>query len=52
MAALDKETEELEALVERLENTGLSSLSAEDSVKLREELLKLGTTGTHALFTL
>ncbi len=52
MAALDKETEELEALVERLENTDLSSLSAEDSVKLREELLKLGTTGTNALFTL
>lgn len=52
MAALDKETEELEALVERLENTDLSSLSAEDRVKLREELLKLGTTGIHALFTL
>ena len=52
MAALDKETEELEALVARLEDTDLSSLSAEDRLKLREELLKLGTTGTNALFTL
>jgi hypothetical protein len=50
--ALDKETEELEALVARLEDTDLSSLSAEDRLKLREELLKLGTTGTNALFTL
>jgi hypothetical protein len=52
MAALDKETEELEALMERLDHTDLGSLSAEDRLKLREELLKLGTTGINALFTL
>jgi hypothetical protein len=45
MDAMTKETEELEALVEKLENIDLGALSAEDRAKLREELLETATTG-------
>ncbi|KAE9381722.1 hypothetical protein N431DRAFT_491042 [Stipitochalara longipes BDJ] len=41
---MTKSTEELEALVERLENIDFSTLSAEDRDRLREELLKSATT--------
>jgi hypothetical protein len=45
MDAMTKETEELEALVEKLENIDFGTLSAEDRAKLREELLQTATTG-------
>lgn len=45
LEALTRSTEELEALVERLENIDVSTLSAEDRDKLREELLKSATAG-------
>jgi hypothetical protein len=45
MDAMTKETEELEALVEKLENIDFGTLSAEDRAKLREELLETATTG-------
>jgi hypothetical protein len=49
MDVMTKETEELEALVERLENIDFSALSAEDRDKLRMELLETATTGIHLL---
>jgi hypothetical protein len=44
---MTKNTEELEALVERLENIDFRTLSAEDRNKLREELLQLAASGTY-----
>lgn len=45
LETMTKQTEELEALVERLENIDLSILSADERDKLREELLQTATTG-------
>jgi hypothetical protein len=51
LAAMAKSTEELEALVERLDNIDINSLSTEDRLKLREELLKSAMAGIYSLLT-
>jgi len=42
---MTKSTEELEALIERLENIDFSTLSTDDRNKLWDELLESGATG-------